>query len=79
MVTAAVYNKLCSMQKHFHLSTLYWAGLKHYTSFYNFAVFCVFVKQSLSPLNITYTIGTHFSEVTELFCRIPLALLIQPP
>ena len=52
------------------------AGVSLYTSFYKFAETCVFNKQSLSSFlwqqfKIFYKIATLYSEVTELFCRVP--------
>jgi len=49
------------------------AGVRLYTSFFNFAESCVFSKQSPPPLYCNQ-IGTPSSEVTGPFCRVPSAL-----
>lgn len=51
MVTAAVYWSFNSSRERILLTYQHWAGVKHYTSSYDFAVFCVFSKQSLPSLN----------------------------
>ena len=50
IVTAAVYRGFNSMLAHLLLTFRHRAGVRHYTSSSNFAVPCVFVKQSLPPL-----------------------------
>jgi len=47
-VTAAVYWGLSLKPKPLTLTLQHWAGVSLYTSFYNLAETCVFVKQSLS-------------------------------
>ena len=47
-VTAAVYWGFNLMLKHLLLTFQHRAGVRPYTSFYNFAESCVFAKQSLS-------------------------------
>ena len=49
IVTAAVYRGFDSMREHLLLTFRHRAGVRHYTSSSNFAVPCVFVKQSLPP------------------------------
>ena len=49
IVTAAVYRGFNSMREHLLLTFRHRAGVRHYTSSCNFAVPCVFVKQSLPP------------------------------
>ena len=85
IVTAAVYWCFNSMPdlaiSHLLLTFQHWAGVRHYTSSYEFAVPCVFVKQSLEPdhcdpitlqtLSPTRYQGTSSPEVTRLFCRVP--------
>jgi len=54
------------------------AGVRLYTSFFNLAEPCVFIKQSPLPLlcHLHYLCAGHpFSEVTDLSCRVPLVLL----
>jgi len=59
------------------------AGIRFYTSFYNLAESCVFIKQSL-PLVILKIIQflniiVLSPEVTEPFCRVPSIFLLRLP
>ena len=81
-VTAAVYQGLKSkLFKPFLLTFWHRAGVRPYTSFYNFAESCVFAKQSLPPalchLPFIKKVGTPSPEVTESFCRVPSILFSQ--
>ena len=49
IVTAAVYWGFSSMLAHLSLTFQHRAGVRPYTSSFNFAESCVFVKQSLLP------------------------------
>ena len=49
IVTAAVYRGFSSMLSHLSLTFRHRAGVRPYTSSFNFAESCVFVKQSLPP------------------------------
>ena len=49
IVTAAVYWGFVSVLAHLHLTFQHRAGVRPYTSFYNFAEPCVFSKQSPPP------------------------------
>jgi hypothetical protein len=49
-VTAAVYWGLGYKPKLLPLILQHWAGVSFYTSSYEFAETCVFIKQSLSPI-----------------------------
>jgi hypothetical protein len=55
IVTAAVYRGFGSMlcfrrNEHLSLTFRHWAGVRLYTSSYEFAEPCVFVKQSIGPI-----------------------------
>ena len=50
MVTAAVYWGFNSKHTLFLLTFQHWAGVGSYTSSYDFAESCVFIKQSLPPI-----------------------------
>jgi hypothetical protein len=49
-VTAAVYWGLIAMPQHIHITLQHRAGVSPYTSSFELAETCVFVKQSLLPL-----------------------------
>ena len=49
-VTAAVYWDFKFVPKHIVLTLQHWAGVSLYTSFLKLAETCVFIKQSLSPI-----------------------------
>jgi hypothetical protein len=51
IVTAAVYRGFNSVLAHLLLTFRHRAGVRPYTSFFNFAESCVFGKQSLPPLH----------------------------
>ena len=81
IVTAAVYWGFGSKLALFPLTFQHRAGVSHYTSFYNFAMTCVFAKQSPGPF-LCDSLQLHASwaftrksnpspEVTGSFCRVP--------
>jgi hypothetical protein len=59
------------------------ADVKHYTSFYKFAMSCVFSKQSLFLIlcrrQYRNIIGPPSPEVIAQFCRVPLISLSYTP
>ena len=81
IVTAAVYWGFGSKLSLFPLTFQHRAGVSHYTLFCNFAMTCVFVKQSPGPFlcdsrslhaSRAFTIRSNPSpEVTGSFCRVP--------
>ncbi len=75
-VTAAVYQGLDSGRWPVFLAFWHRAGLGPYTSSFDLAESCVFIKQSLPPI-ICYHFfwrGPPYPEVTESFCRVPSIL-----
>lgn len=57
----------------------YRAGVRPYTSFFNFAKSCVFNKQSLLPIlchHIYLLYGPPYPKVTGSICRVPSTALI---
>ena len=78
IVTAAVYRGFNSMLRlHFHsnlhplLTFRHRAGVRPYSSSFDFAKPCVFGKQSPGPFHCAHFRGAPSPEVTGLFCRIP--------
>ena len=79
IVTAAVYWGFSSVLRlllHFPLTFQHRAGVSPYTSSFDLAETCVFVKQSLGPilcghLGLAPYRGTPSPEVTGSFCRVP--------
>ena len=80
IVTAAVYWGFNSALAHLLLTFQHRAGVRPYTSSYDFAESCVFDKQSLPPFlcgpeqleREAFTIqGAPYPEVTVQFCRVP--------
>ena len=81
IVTAAVYWGFSSMLRglpplHPPLTFQHRAGVRPYTSSFDFAKPCVFVKQSPGPFlcdlsRIATRGGTPFPEVTGLICLVP--------
>ena len=66
IVTAAAYQGFSSALAHLPLTFWRWAGFSLYISAYAFAETCVFVKQSLGPIQCHPGLrqGTPFPEVT---------------
>ena len=80
IVTAAVYWGFDSELSHLLLTFQHRAGVRPYTSSYEFAESCVFGKQSLPLLCCNhlklssqdlYSDGTPSPEVTVLICLVP--------
>ena len=71
IVTAAVYWGFGSKLSLFPLTFQHRAGVSHYTSSFDFAMTCVFAKQSLEPILCGHSRGTPYPEVTGSFCRVP--------
>jgi len=82
IVTAAVYRGFSSelrLALTLPLTFQHRAGVSPYTSSYDFAETCVFVKQSLEPFRCDLQLrlcnlhagGTPSPEVTGSFCRVP--------
>ena len=71
IVTAAVYWGFGSELSHFPLTFQHRAGVSPYTSSFDLAQTCVFVKQSPGPFHCGRLRGTPYSEVTGLICRVP--------
>jgi len=81
IVTAAVYRGFGSGLSPLPLTFRHRAGVRPYTSSYDFAESCVFSKQSPPPglcnphrlhgLAASPTEGTPSPEVTVSFCRVP--------
>ena len=81
IVTAAVYWGFDSELSHLLLTFQHRAGVRPYTSSYDFAESCVFSKQSLppfhcNPLPLSEQVasrngGTPYPEVTVSICRVP--------
>ena len=71
-VTAAVYQGLYSKREPLLLTYWHWAGVRPYTSSYDLAESCVFIKQSQpSDMLRRDKRGTPSPEVTESICRVP--------
>ena len=74
IVTAAVYRGFDSMlllRLHPLLTFRHRAGVRPYSSSFDFAKPCVFVKQSPEPFLCAHFRGSPYPEVTGLICRIP--------
>ena len=72
IVTAAVYWGFGSELAHLTLTFQHRAGIRPYTSSFEFAESCVFSKQSVGPLHCGLSkTGTPSPEVTGLICRVP--------
>ena len=79
IVTAAVHRGFGSEREPFPLTFRHWAGVSPYTSSFDLAETCVFVKQlkkpflcGLNQLNYCITnLGPPSPEVTGEFCLIP--------
>ena len=81
IVTAAVYRGFNSVLAHLLLTFRHRAGVRPYTSSFDFAESYVFSKQSLppfhcNPLRLRERVsspneGTPYPEVTVLICRVP--------
>jgi hypothetical protein len=76
IVTAAVHWGFSSVLAHLPLTFQHWAGVSPYTSSFDFAETCVFVKQLEEPflcdLQRLFTLrGPPSPEVTGVFCLVP--------
>ena len=81
IVTAAVHRGFSSKLSLFPLTFRHWAGVSPYTSSFEFAETCDFVKQSAGPFHcgrlgldklvISPYRGDPSPEVTDLFCLVP--------
>ena len=81
IVTAAVYWGFGSKLALFPLTFQHRAGVSHYTSSFDFAMTCVFAKQSPGPflcdssklcaVNALTQRSNPSPEVTGSFCRVP--------
>ena len=70
-VTAAVYGSFNSEREPLLLTLPHRAGVSPYTSSFDLAETCVFIKQSLPPILCHLSQGPSYPEVTRSICRVP--------
>jgi hypothetical protein len=79
-VTAAVYWTFDSSRERLLFGFQHRAGIKRYTASCEFATFCVFSKQSLSPMLCQRRVFVSpTSEGSESICRVPSREVTQSP
>ena len=79
IVTAAVHRGFNSVLAHLLLTFRHWAGVSPYTSSFDLAETCVFVKQSPETIHCDLLRGTPSPEVTELMCLVPEHTITRAP